>query len=363
MKKAIIIAVACLLCSNKMWADGLIQVDGKLEGANGGYVYLIRGGEKDSASVKNGQFHFKKNFDRPDYYTISANGASGLRFFVSSAGKLTFSGNAVSMATATVAGECVKDWNGYTAHVKTVSDNIDQLNREKRKEGLSADEKKVIDGKLEQLTDERNTQTKAFIIAHPNSTLSPCLIANMFAFDASAKAAAELSALYNGLGDKAKQSFYGKKLQEEAEATARIAVGAQAPAFTQLDRDGKEISLADYKGKYVILDFWGSWCAPCRKSHPHLVELYAKYKGENFDILGLAGNEKPENWTKAIEEDGMTWRQVNVKGNDPKQALLNLYHIRAFPTKILVDPNGVILLYCIGSVEEIDAKLKEVFGK
>lgn len=149
----------------------------------------------------------------------------------------------------------------------------------------------------------------------------------------------------------------------QSASQSSVTVGTEAPAFTQLDIDGNEVSLSDFKGKYIILEFWGSWCVHCRKSHPHLVELYEKYKGKNFDIISLAANDKREAWLKAIKEDKLLWSQINLAENKAKQDVAKLYGIKAYPTKILIDPKGVIVAYCTNNMDDIDNKLKQVFKK
>lgn len=114
------------------------------------------------------------------------------------------------------------------------------------------------------------------------------------------------------------------------------------------DKNGKPVDFKALKGKYVLLDFWGSWCGPCRKSHPHLKELYEKYKDKGFEIVGIA-QEKSANledrllWTKAIEEDGLPWIQVLDNENRAKFDAVSQYGVTAFPTKILLDQEGNII--------------------
>ena len=148
------------------------------------------------------------------------------------------------------------------------------------------------------------------------------------------------------------------------ESRERIIPGAVAPNFTLTDvSTGKEISLSDYKGKYVIIDFWGSWCGPCRASHPHLREIYNRYKGEKFDILGIASDRKSEVIRKAASEDNITWPQVSMFEKRAGQQEINkLYAVSAFPTKFLINPQGVIEAIYIGSSDGLDQKLEELLG-
>lgn len=154
--------------------------------------------------------------------------------------------------------------------------------------------------------------------------------------------------------------------------------GTMALDFTSTDINGVELTLSDFKGKYVLLDFWASWCVPCRKGHPHLLDVYAKYKDKGFEIIGIADNDKnPDVWRKAVEDDGVgVWRHV-LRGLDydlllggnrdprthPKEIGSSKFNITAYPTKILIDPTGLIIARYSSNTEDLDQKLHEIFDK
>lgn len=175
----------------------------------------------------------------------------------------------------------------------------------------------------------------------------------------------ELQAQYDSFTPEAQTSAYGKDLAELIRTRSTVIPGSVAPAFTLKNVDtGENISLSDYKGKYVVLDFWGSWCGPCRASHPHLIQVYEKYKSDRFDILGIAADQKDEIIRKAAQEDKITWPQTNMyeKQANGKQ-MQKLYDISAFPTKIIIDPEGKINAVFIGDSKKLDEKLTELLGE
>jgi len=217
----------------------------------------------------------------------------------------------------------------------------------------------------QETTTKRNQLQKEFIATHPNSLVSIYYLSGMV----NSLPYEELKASYDKLSNECKQISYGKELGRQLQNLANTAKGKTAIPINKMDINGKPVTLETLKGKYVLLDFWGSWCGPCRASHPHLKELYSKYKDLGLEILGIAyeqGRNLEDNrraWEKAVEEDGMTWLQVlNNEGQETFDAV-KAYGITAFPTKLLLDKEGKIIVRQVGGSSEIDEYLKKIFGK
>ena len=142
-------------------------------------------------------------------------------------------------------------------------------------------------------------------------------------------------------------------------AEGKVVEGSMAPDFTKKDRHDKELSLSSLRGKYVVLDFWGSWCVWCIKGVPDMKKYYEKYKGK-FEILGVACRDKKENWLKALDKYELPWLNVLSEGQPEVSAL---YAVSGFPTKIVIAPDGKILKIIKGESNEFYQYLEELFGK
>ncbi|QJD97395.1 AhpC/TSA family protein [Mucilaginibacter robiniae] len=199
----------------------------------------------------------------------------------------------------------------------------------------------------------------AFIKAHPKSIISLNQLRNLaYGEDYNA-----IAPLYNSLSPDLKNSESGKKFGEQLAGMKNVALGATATDFALADTSGKMVKLSSFRGKYLLVDLWASWCGPCRAENPHVVEAYNKYKTKNFTILGVSldrPNAK-DKWLAAIHKDGLAWTQVSdLKFWDSEVA--HLYGVQAIPQNFLLDPNGKVIAKNLRGAK-LDAKLAEIFSK
>ena len=201
------------------------------------------------------------------------------------------------------------------------------------------------------------------------------LAAQFMRMDSGRMSLEQLKEAYNKLDATAKETSAAKEIAAEIATLDRVSPGNPAPEIAKNDLvTGKPFALSSLKGKVVLLDFWASWCVPCRKSNPHVKALYEKYRKKGFDVVYVADNDsRPEDALKAIEKDGIKkyhhvlrglkeLKDANGKmtGYDKSEDIGEKYAVHFLPTKYLIDREGKI----IGKVtdEELDAKLKEIFG-
>lgn len=201
--------------------------------------------------------------------------------------------------------------------------------------------------------EDNQEREKEYIRTYPKSFISAYLLS---VFSTWGKQT--ISDLYAGLSSEVQDSYYGKQVKEFIELSRTINVGEPFADFSQMDTNGKMVSLSDFKGKLVLLEFWGSWCGPCRESNPELVTLYNKYKVKGFEIFGVAADTRKDWWLDAIKKDGLTWTNVcDLRGDKNKAALM--YGVTGYPTNYLIDRNGIIISKNLRG-KELEDKLDEL---
>ncbi len=163
--------------------------------------------------------------------------------------------------------------------------------------------------------------------------------------------------LFPILSNEVKQSEYGKLINEKIKIWNQVMIGSLAPDFESSTFDNRIIRLSDYRGKYVVLDFWGSWCGPCKEEIPRLKEFYSKNTGK-IEMIGIACRDTKENWEKAVKENDLNWTQIlNVKGAED---LSKKFGIKGYPTKIIVNPDGIIEGIYLGITNDFYDKVNEL---
>lgn len=206
--------------------------------------------------------------------------------------------------------------------------------------------------------------TKAFMRDHPSSFVSLSnleLYINRWPIDT-------VIILYNLLSNTYKETHVGKEINSFIRKKRETNVGTMAKEFTTEDINGNSISLTSFKDRYLLIDFWGSWCVPCREGMPHLKKIFDKYKDKGLSILAVAHEYEPTNkaWKDAIAKDGTNMflhTRTELKNDATYKSLSDKYFVTLFPTKFLIDPTGKIIGKYLGTDDDpkLDQKLEEVF--
>jgi peroxiredoxin len=211
--------------------------------------------------------------------------------------------------------------------------------------------------KILSLSDEIKETYRKFILENPASYIS--LLA-LIEYYGQSQDTNEIDSLLQALHPELQKMSEWKYLASQLSVSKVTAIGYVAPDFTQNDPEGNPVRLSDFRGKYLLLDFWASWCGPCRNENPNVVRVYNKYKGKNFEILGVSLDNPgaKQSWLNAIQKDGLTWPQVSdLKGW--RNAVALQYNIQSIPQNLLLDPNGIIIAKNLRG-EQLNKKLSEI---
>jgi thiol-disulfide isomerase/thioredoxin len=371
-------------------------IKGTINGKDQGYIYLsYDAGEKrllDSALIENGKFSFKGNLPPAVLAVVMMDKNSRSYdkwkqiYLVPATMKLQINYNHFEDAILTgspvqsQADELMKLRAPIIEQMKPLSEAYSKLNsiyiaaiKDEKDEATLASLKESANtakDAMEPLREQLKAVDIAYMDKHPSSFVSASML-RIYISDMNIEEAAER---YNKLTAEIKGSSLGKEIKNDIEALRMGSPGASAYMFTSKELKGGQLSLADYKGKFILLDFWASWCVPCRKGNPHLLSLYSKYKDKGLEIIGISDDDsKPDAWSKAVEKDKIgVWKHV-LRGlkwtsdmlPDRTTDISDHFGIHTLPTKILIDPNGVIIGRYGGGGDDdaaMDKKFSEIFG-
>jgi thiol-disulfide isomerase/thioredoxin len=310
-----------------------------------------------STLVKDGKFTLKGHVSEPNLYELNFVAAGKKAPLFMGNDKMSVSGSTEDVKELKVSGSASNDdfmefqkmFNPYFVRLNSVMGQANSPAGVTKKDSLFSEYKK--------LTDSIFKQIDGFVDRKKSSYVAPfvLVVVNQLTEDVAAQ-----DRRLHSLSPEVQKGYYAQYLQKMVDDAKIGAVGTEALDFTQNDTSGRAVTLSSFRGKYVLVDFWASWCGPCRMENPNVVNMYQKFKGKNFTVLGVSLDKSKEPWVKAIKDDGLAWTQVSDLKYWYNEAAAK-YHIQSIPQNLLVDPNGKIVGRNLRG-PDLQARLCELLG-
>lgn len=357
-KILLLLFICCSL--NTLYAQLSFSVKGEVAGAaEKSVVSLHFDNPANEAIVKTeiigGKFELKGKIEEPAIYVLVVDGAKqNLGIFLDGS-QIKVKAQIDSLPNAKISGAALQtEFQSFRNQFDPYFIRIDQLGKQINNPSYTNSRDSLMQV-VRPLVAELETKADAYIKEKKESPVTPLLIYFLYSFFQQPE---PLEKRFSELGSSAKKSYYGKMVEKIINDNKVGSVGSVAPDFSQADTSGNMISLKSFRGKYVLVDFWASWCGPCRMENPNVVEAYNKFKDKNFTVLGVSLDRSKEPWLQAIAQDGLTWTHLS----DLKfwsNEVARTFKISSIPQNFLLDPEGKIIAKNLRG-EELQTRLNEL---
>jgi peroxiredoxin len=364
MKNVILLLVIALAIFSCKSSKDEYSIKGTISGAETGKVYLLKlvDGQPqpvDTSDITAGKFNFEGKVTFPDIHFLRLNERDYFAQFFLDNSSMTVVANKDSVRNTKISGSPTQDvFQLYITEIEKLSKEVMALQEKYQNAMASGNTSEADKAKIDYqaMLDNNKVYTKNFVKDHASSVVAPYITLVQLANQIEAS---ELETLTNLFPAELANTEYVIKLKEIVDQSKKTGTGAVAPEFTMNDTEGKPVSLASLRGKVVLIDFWASWCAPCRQENPNVVKLYQQYHAKGFEIIGVSLDRTKEDWMQAIKDDQLTWIHVSDL-QYWQNAVARQYGVNSIPQTFLLDKEGKIIAKGLRS-EQLAAKLAELF--
>jgi|WetSurMetagenome_2_1015567.scaffolds.fasta_scaffold86679_2 peroxiredoxin len=364
MKKMLFILMILGLFLGSCTKKNEYRITGSIQGADSGMIFMqtMQGGDWtkiDSFRIVKGEFAFTGKVDLPEMrYLTMKEKQIRLPLFVENS-RITVKIYPDSVEKSEIKGSATQDiYKGYLSRQDTINREMDAIYKEYKAAKDAGDTVKLAhqDSLYTLAEGKEKALLVSFAKANPATVVSPWLILrNAYQFELP-----ELEEVTAVFDTSLNSSYYVQTLKKRVMILQTVQVGKVAPDFTLNDTTGKPVSLSSLKGNYLLVDFWASWCGPCRAENPNVVKAYDAYKSKGFGILGVSFDEDGAKWKKAIRDDGLTWTEVSdLQGWNCSAG--KAYGINSIPANVLLDKDQVIIARNLRG-DDLMKKLEELLG-
>lgn len=356
-----LIALFLVLMSVQLQAQQLFTIKGTIRGASENAKVSLRFDSQESVTlaesvIKQGKFELKGNLTETALHVLTIDGVSQNIGIFLDASDVLVSAQIDSLPYAVVTGSRSHDeFMNFRKQFDPYFAKLDQLGKQLQNPAMQTKQDSLYN-LVRSLAADINTRADEYILAHKESAVTPLLLYFLYSFFQQAET---LDQRFGMLTAASQKSYYGRMVSAIVKENKIGAVGTEAIDFTQADTSGKPVSLQSFRGKYVLVDFWASWCGPCRMENPNLVAAYQKYNAKNFTVLGVSLDRDRNKWLEAIETDRLTWTHVSDLKFWSNEAA-RIYKVTAIPQNLLIGPDGTIIGKNLRG-EELQQRLAELF--